>query len=334
MATHSLFTEILETLGVRHTARYSDRRFETMSFKSLFGLSKLLDEYGVASEGLVFSDKGKGLQELDAPFLARSGSKFVVVTGAADGDIAYVDNGLHKTLPRDRFIDKWTGEALALYCGENAVEPDYRKHITELFLEKAKTFVLWALGFLLVFYAVWAGGIWQRPMLIVTLLLDCAGLFICYLLVQKSLKIKNDTADVICGVIQAHGCDHVLETDASKFFGLFSWSEVGFAYFSVSLLTLLMFPHYACYLAAINVCCLPFSFWSVWYQKFVARAWCTLCLSVQCILWLLFFSYLGAGEFTGIFPLKIEFFVLCATYVFVLLVLNSINRGLDKTEKS
>lgn len=105
MATHSLFTEILETLGVRHTARYSDRRFETMSFKSLFGLSKLLDEYGVASEGLVFSDKGKGLQELDAPFLARSGSKFVVVTGAADGDIAYVDNGLHKTLPRDRFID-------------------------------------------------------------------------------------------------------------------------------------------------------------------------------------------------------------------------------------
>lgn len=106
MVSHTIFTEILETLGVRHTARYSDRRFETMPFKSLFGLSKLLDEYGIASEGLVFNDKVVGLQELDAPFLARSGSKIVVVTGTAEGAVSYIDGGVHKTLPRDRFIDK------------------------------------------------------------------------------------------------------------------------------------------------------------------------------------------------------------------------------------
>ncbi|MDE6074195.1 MAG: vitamin K epoxide reductase family protein [Muribaculaceae bacterium] len=333
MADHTIFTETLQVLGVKHTVSYSDRRFNTMSFKSLFGFSKLLQEYGVENEGLVFDDKATGIKELDAPFLARSGSKFVIVTGMADGNVTYIDGSKHKTMPRDRFTDRWSGEALALYCDDKAIEPDYRKHVTTLLLERAKRVVLWALGLALIIYALWSGNFVSHPMLIVTMLLDCVGLFLCFLLVQKSLKIKNDTADVICGVIQAHGCDHVLETDASKFFGLFSWSEVGFAYFSVSLLTLLIFPQYAPYLAAVNVCCLPFSFWSVWYQKFIAQAWCTLCLSVQAVLWLLFISYYFAGSFNGIFPLHIEFFVLCASYVFVLLVLNIINQGLDKSEK-
>ena len=103
-------------------------------------------------------------------------------------------------------------------------------------------------------------------------LIDIAGLYLTYLLVQKSLKIKNRVADTVCKALQEGGCDNVLEMKAAKFFGIFSWSEVGFTYFSVSLLTLLMFPQWICYLALCNACCLPFTFWSIWYQKF--RAMC------------------------------------------------------------
>ena len=116
----------------------------------------------------------------------------------------------------------------------------------------------------------------------------------------------------------------MLETKASSFFGIFSWSEVGFTYFSVSLLALLIFPQWICYLAACNILCLPFTFWSIWYQKFRARNWCTLCVSVQATLWLLFFCYLGGGWIAGIFPLRIEFFVLGVTYAVVLMALNRI----------
>ena len=159
------------------------------------------------------------------------------------------------------------------------------------------------------------------------------GLYMSYLLMQKSLNIDSGAADNVCKAIEAGGCDSVLATKASKFFGIFGWSEVGFSYFSVSLLALLIFPEYIGYLALCNVCCLPFSFWSVWYQKYRAKAWCTLCLSVQGTLWLLFFCYLGGGWLREALPLTINFFVLGATYLAVLLLINRLSPLIDKTEK-
>ena len=66
---------------------------------------------------------------------------------------------------------------------------------------------------------------------------------------------------------------------------------------------LLIFPQYINLLALCNLICLPFSFWSVWYQNFRAHAWCTLCLCVQSMLWLLFFCYLFGGWLHGLLPL-------------------------------
>ena len=138
----------------------------------------------------------------------------------------------------------------------------------------------------------------------------------------------------MCRVLQEGGCDSVLETKASSFFGIFSWSEVGFAYFSVSLSCLLVFPQWIGYLALCNLLCLPFTFWSIWYQKFRARVWCTLCVSVQCSLWLLFFCYLAGGWLKDMFPLKIEFFVLGLSYLAVLLALNRLLPHFKPSEES
>ena len=125
----------------------------------------------------------------------------------------------------------------------------------------------------------------------------------------------------------------MLETGASSFFGIFSWSEVGLTYFSVSLLSILMFPASIIYVAACNVCCLPFTVWSIWYQRFRAKAWCTLCVSVQCTLWLLFFSYLAGGWLKDLFPLKPDIFVLVAVYGFVLLGMNRIIPMISKLRR-
>ena len=92
-----------------------------------------------------------------------------------------------------------------------------------------------------------------------------------------------------------------------------------------------MFPQWIRYLALCNVCCLPFTFWSIWYQRFRAHKWCTLCVSVQATLWLLFFCYLSGGWLKGVFPLRIEFFVLGVTYLTVLLLLNRIMPQFDNT---
>ena len=57
MPAHSIFSRFLTALGVPHTDSWSDAQFGGMTFKSLYGLSHLLTEYGVPNEGLRYTDK-------------------------------------------------------------------------------------------------------------------------------------------------------------------------------------------------------------------------------------------------------------------------------------
>ena len=299
----TIFSDLLQELGVRHTAPYSDRRFRQLSFPTLFGLTKLMQEYGIESQGMRIADKTE---------ICRATPPFIASTSAG-------------------FLRAFDGNLLLAYPFPEACEPSYGRHHALEIATKAKRVCLWIAAAFLFLYLFIGNRIYAHASTVILTLLDLGGLYISYLLVQKSLNIHNPAADKVCGVIQNGGCDSVLATSAAKFFGLFGWSEVGFGYFSVSLMTLLVFPQWIGYLALCNVCCLPFSFWSVWYQKYRARHWCTLCLSVQLTLWLLFFAYLGGGWFHGLFPLRIELLVLIASYGAVLLGLNAILPKFDNT---
>jgi len=326
-----LLSDFLTGLGVPHTTGYSNARFASMPFKTLFGLSKLLEEYGIESRGIQLSKKEE-VTRLTPPFIARTAGGFVIVTGFSDGNIEYLTEGVKERMPVARFVEAWCGTAFLAFPSPDAIEPGYRAHRRRLFIERTKRWVLAALAVFLFLYLFIDNGIWRHVATVLVTLLDMAGIAVSFMLMQKSLNIHTKAADSVCGVIEAGGCDSVLGTKASSFFGIFKWSEVGLTYFTVSLMALLMFPQCIRYLALCNLCCLPFSFWSVWYQKYRAKAWCTLCLCVQALLWTLFFCYLAGGWLHGIFPLKMELFVLMGVYGFVLLALNAISPKFDHTD--
>lgn len=330
MVRSFILSDYLSLLGVPHTEEYTDRRFDSMPFRSLFGLSKLLQEYKIPSEAYRLQTKDE-VMRLPTPFLAHTPKGFVIVTGICGGSVSYLTEGVSESIPYADFLKAWDGVVFLAYPQKDSREPCYCDHARKIFFDKAKSVTLIVLALLMFAYLFITNGIWRHPTTILLTVIDLIGVYMSFLLVQKSMKIKNPAADRVCGVLQAGGCDHVLEDKASSFYGIFSWSEVGLSYFSVSLMALLVFPQWICYLAACNVCCLPFTFWSVWYQKFRAKAWCTLCLSVQCSLWLLFVCYLTGGWLKGIFPLRIEFFVLVAAYGITLLGLNKILPKFDKT---
>ncbi|MDE6445231.1 MAG: hypothetical protein K2K64_12565, partial [Muribaculaceae bacterium] len=75
---HTLISDYLTLLGVPHTAGYSGKRMATMPFQTLFGLSKLLQEYGIESEGYELTDKTE-LLKLTPPFLADTPAGVVIV---------------------------------------------------------------------------------------------------------------------------------------------------------------------------------------------------------------------------------------------------------------
>ena len=330
MLYDTIFSDFLCELDVPHTHCYSNKEFCSMPFQSLFGLKKLLHGYGVECEGLRFDDR-RGLDALAVPFLAAITGGYVIVTRVGSGSVEYISDGERLTMSRNEFEEAWSGVVLVAYPGEASCEPDYKVHRMAEMAQKAKRYVMWGGVLLLMIYLWVVNGVWKMPWCWGVLAVDLIGLLLTYMLLQKTLKIKNRAADRVCGVLQEGGCDHVLELKVSKFFGLFSWSEVGFTYFSVSIGALLLNPGLLPDLAAINICCLPFTVWSIWYQKFRAHHWCTLCVSVQASLWVLFLCYLCGGWVSQAWPVSCNFFALGVTYLVVLLALNRIMPKFDKT---
>lgn len=297
-----------------------------MTFKSLFGLAHLLKDYGVDSRGLNVADKAEMLK-LAPPFLAQAANGvFVIVTGIGDGRVTYDSLGEIQSVPYTRFEDAMNGNVLVAFPDARSAEPGYASHRLTEVVARLSGYAL-ALAALAVFvYFFVTRGIYAHVSTVLLTVFDLVGLYFSFLLLQKSLNIRTRAGDRVCGVLQKGGCDSIMSMKVSKLFGVFSWSEVGFGYFGISLITLLVFPHMWSSLALCNVCCLPYTVWSIWYQRFRAHKWCTLCVGVQTTLWLLFFCYLGGGHFHGAFPLKVDTFVLVAVYVTAVLALNLLMR--------
>ena len=320
---HTLVTDLLKVLKVPFTKEYTRQRFETMPFKTLFGVSQLLKEYGVESKGYQIEDK-TGISKLPVPFIAQTQGGLVIVTKISNGSVNYLTQGITEIIPIKELEETSTGIVLIPSKTPAAKEPDYSKHLRSVAIKDSKNVLLWALAGLLTAYLIVVHHIWNLWSFWGLLAVDCFGIWLTYMLVQKSLSIKSHLADKVCGVLQEGGCDSILKTNASSFFGIFSWSEVGFTYFGVSLLAMLISPATIHWLSLINICCLPFTIWSISYQKFVAKHWCTLCVCVQASLWLQFVCYLLGGWMKPVFPLDLGFFALGATFVMVLLALNKV----------
>lgn len=326
---NTIFSRFLKALGVRHTTGYSDTRFLNIPFNTLFGFSRLCAEYKIPTAGYKLSDKS-AMPAIPTPFIANTSGGLVIVRKMDDAVVEYDSQGALLNMDTPSFIKAADGIVFIASPDRNSEEPDYKKHLLSLRLSQGKQILMWVLLFSLAAFMIITDGLYRSLPAIILILLDAAGIFFSTLLVRKGLNHKSTTADKVCGIIQKGGCDTVLESKATSFFGLFNWSEVGLSYFSVSLFSLLVFPQFANLLAAINICCLPFSFWSVWYQKFRAKAWCTMCLAVQAILWLSFFTYWAGGWINHIFPLNFHILILAISYLTVLLFMNRIISSLKQ----
>ena len=325
----TLFSDFLSALEVPHTVGASDAAFKGMTFKSLFGFSRLLASYGIPSEALKVSDKS-ALGKLPVPCVAQLNNGFVIVNSISSDAVDYTYFGKRYTLGPQAFEDKWTGVVLIAYPQESSAEPDYRKHRFYEIAAIVKKWLLIVSAAVLVVYGFIEAGLWRKAGTVCLTLINFAGIGVTWLLILKSLKVSSPSADRICGILKEHGCDTVLEQKASKFFGLFGWSEVGFAYFTISTAILFLFPGHIGSLALINACCLPFTLWSIWYQHFRLHTWCTLCVITQCLLWLQFFCFLLGGLWHGALPIRWPLFAMGFAYLAALLALNRVMTFIEK----
>ncbi len=115
-------------------------------------------------------------------------------------------------------------------------------------------------------------------------------------------------------------CNDILQSKAARVWDIIGWSEIGFGYFISNLLLILFFPQYISFLAIINICALPYTIWSIWYQVKVQQ-WCTLCLIVQLFLWMMFVINLVFG-FIGIPAPGLSYVFVGCLYVIPMTLVN------------
>lgn len=334
MTAENLFECILDSLGVRHTSDFSRRAYRQIPFRSLFGLGKLLQSYGVDNAAYRLADPARDIDRLPLPFLARTGDTFALVSAVDSNAVGldYGEGGGKVEMPRNNFEKNFGAIVMLFRRSPDAGEPDYCRHRLFDIASRAKRVLLAASALFVAAWCFIANGLYASLPAWLLLGVDAAGLYVTYLLFLKSHGFRSRHGDNICGVIDRSGCHTVLRTSAAKFLGVIGWSEVGLGYFAVSTMTMLLFPTALPYLALVNACVCPFSFWSVWYQKYRAKAWCTLCLITQALLWMSLAIYIFGGFFAHL-HLGWSILPLLAAYVAGVFGTNAVGDAIDSVRK-
>lgn len=271
-------------------------------YPSLLSLSETLNKWEI--ENSAIRTEKDNIRELKTPFLAhfinKDGESFVLVTKTTEKFVFFKDKINQKKTKQKSihdFFKEWTGVALLANPTDKSGELDYSTKLKEE--KKAelikKTKLALSLFFLLIICALpiinllYSKKEYSFVISITFLLfLKLIGLSITLLLFWQEIDKKNISLQKFCTQIINTDCNAVLNSKYAKFLGLISWSEIGFFYFLLGLISLFQISNTSLGLINkivwLNVIAIPYIVYSIYVQWRVIKEWCIMCLGIQAIL--------------------------------------------------
>lgn len=228
------------------------------------------------------------IDHLPTPFIVHTNNRenpLAIVTQVTDTAIYHYQKKHKKIIieNRETFLKKWYGVYLIAEPTEHSGEANYKANKQKELLKKIVPAI--AIATLLFFSLIGLKnsatntiGIYMQYFILL------AGVVVSTLLLWYEIDKSNPFLQKVCRGIAKGNCNAILTGKAAKVFSWLSWSEVGFFYFTGSLLALLFIPNAIGVLAWLNIIALPYTLFSVYYQWRVAKQWCVLCLAVQALL--------------------------------------------------
>jgi uncharacterized membrane protein/protein-disulfide isomerase len=285
---------------------------------SLLGYVSVLEKYNVETVAVKVSKER--LNDLPVPFisfLSRNGGSFNIVRDISNDTVEWFDtNSNWKKSRKDKFLEEWSGIALLAEPSETSGEAGYiNKRIAELF-DKNKEGLI---GVLLSVFLLRISFLLEATIEDNFLLgLNLVGLFLCYSIWRESIGYKSDLSEILCSSgASDNSCQSLLSGKGANFLDIISYADLGLIYFSTNIVfSFSSFCNkevfgdaFVAWISGSTLLGVFFSLWSVYYQKFVAKVWCKLCLSVMAVFWVqlvivTFFSFLS---FTKEMPLGFSF---------------------------
>lgn len=272
----------LKELNIKYTKTFINKVYLEHPYRdTMGGIADILKLYNIIPIGINLSQK-KLIPEY-CPFIAHFENNFVVVSKIEEEVVYYWKEGHSFKLSSEKFRQIWSGYTLFAETSEESIEPDYKKNFKNQICNKLIKYVSILFLFYFPVFALFSTNS-HNILFYVLYAITLGGVFISLLLLLKQYKINNSLGDKICFMFQQKDCTGVLQSKGAKFLNIFSWSEIGLAFYIFQALIMSFFPKLYIYSLAVNILAITYTFWSITYQYFIVKQWCVLCLIVQVLI--------------------------------------------------
>ena len=263
----------------------------------------------------VYQFEEHDLRIVDYPVIVHfkeSENKFVVVVEFDYKQIKYFDPVLNKYIQEEKtlFFGKWTGTVLIPFTDQLSGDPDYSKHVREERQKKLINSGIYA-GITVGLVILSIQMLFAHPQHSFIWLSVFSVKMIAMFSVSQIVKIElGESNTLITKICKTADCGKVIHSKASKLFPWLTMGDVGVIYFSCGIFLLIIVPFVSDLISIVyllfflNLFTLPYTLFSVFYQRFVLKNWCPFCLSVMGLLWIEFFLGLTV-PLPQVFPLSL-----------------------------
>ena len=259
----------------------SDFLYNHPNYPSLSALNDCFRRLGITAKSLRLSQKENAKKLNDVHIVQikdeDNNEQFAVIY-RYEGDFVLWHNPKSlrdERISWDEFEKIFMGYVMLLSEASEKHEPHYRRHLIE------NTFhnVL----FLIATLAAPVSALfraWNEPANLSFVLLAIVGYVLGLLLVLHEVSQYSPLTQRVCGgQHEKLNCDAVLSSSASRFLAI-PWAVWGGTYFLALILIIGIGNIDVSTLYWLHLLTLPYVLFSIYYQRFVVKQWCPLCLGV------------------------------------------------------
>ena len=315
----------------------------TPSFPSMLSIIQTCLHYELKTNG--YKANYNALLKSEIPVIAHlktdEDERFVLITRTTEENVRYVDYsaGYHTiNETKEQFCTQWTGVLIVSDRG-SMIDRKRREGKSTKYIAPC------GLCILAVLFAILPRFIQHPPseisfFAISLFLLKGLGTWITSQLIRYEVSLYYSPFDQFCHLYKSFDCGEVLRSKASKLLNAIPLSDTGFIYFVAGLSTLVLslllerendiLPTLLC----LSVCCLPYVLFAVFYQKFIVKRWCPLCLSVMGLILLeaLLFLIYPQKDILHIIEVLPTLLILSSSLIFAILTSSVYHRLLQDEE--
>lgn len=216
-------------------------------------------------------------------YLSRKGDSFICTNKDSDKSNIITKNELES---------KWGNIVFLIEKDENSKKIIINRSYTNLFL------IILCIALFLSVIIVTSSGINSALFYIFPIV----GFLFSFAALKDLFGTKSELLDYFCHITTFSGCEEVVGSTKWKIFETLSFSDLSITFFSTQFIALLLMSlsnntsDYFIIQAILSVLEIPVIFLSLFYQKFVEKKWCPICLSIIAVILLELVYVLSLGN--------------------------------------